>query len=198
MIVPLSLSIERLNMAMEENGWSTYTLCKAADVGYNSLSSFLNGTYKNMRFDTVARIATTLGVSIDWLCNLKKTEEKKIMTPTEHEEQCTLFEWAEVCVHKDKLKTMFAIPNGGERNIVVAAKLKKEGVKAGVPDILLPYPNGGYNGLFIEMKRREGGRILKKQREWLRNLTENGYVCVIARGFEEAKGAIEKYLRVKS
>lgn len=116
--------------------------------------------------------------------------------PTEHEEQKALFEWAEICIHKDKLKTMYAIPNGGERHPAVAVKLKAEGVKSGVPDICLPYPCGGYPGLYIEMKRQKGGRLSDSQREWLRNLADNGYVCVVARGFEEARQAIEKYLRL--
>lgn len=31
--------------------------------------------------------------------------------------------------------------------------------EAGVPDIFLPAPRGGYAGLFIEMKRRKNGRV---------------------------------------
>jgi hypothetical protein len=57
----------------------------------------------------------------------------------EHEEQVALFEWAAWNSSKYKeLELMFAIPNGGQRHVVVARKLKDEGVKAGVPDIFLP------------------------------------------------------------
>jgi len=37
-----------------------------------------------------------------------------------------------------------------------AQKLKKEGVKRGIPDIFLPCARGGSHGLFIEMKARDG------------------------------------------
>jgi len=39
---------------------------------------------------------------------------------------------------------IFAIPNGGKRNRIEAAKLKRQGVKPGVPDIFLPAPRDGY------------------------------------------------------
>ena len=61
------------------------------------------------------------------------------LTGSEHEEQVALFEWAEWNKRQyPELELMFAIPNGGQRHVVVAKKLKDEGVKAGVPDIFLP------------------------------------------------------------
>ena len=38
------------------------------------------------------------------------------------------------------------VPNGGRRDIREAAKFKRMGVKAGVPDLVLLYPSGGYHG----------------------------------------------------
>ena len=72
---------------------------------------------------------------------------------SESTEQQALFQWAEFAAKKTpELKLMFAIPNGGKRNITTAARLKKEGVKSGVPDICLPVPCGEFHGLYIEMK----------------------------------------------
>ena len=62
-----------------------------------------------------------------------------INNPTEHEEQCALFEWAD-CWFPMVSALLFAIPMGGHRHIAVAAKLKAEGVKAGVPDIFFALP----------------------------------------------------------
>mgnify|MGYP004433785991 CR=1 FL=1 len=39
-----------------------------------------------------------------------------------------------------------------QRDARTAANLKRQGVKAGVPDLHLPVARGGYNGLYIELK----------------------------------------------
>lgn len=59
-----------------------------------------------------------------------------------------------------------AIPNGGKRDLVTGAILKREGVKAGTPDILIVGPDGC--AAFLEVKR-EGGRLSAEQvkfRDW--------------------------------
>jgi hypothetical protein len=119
-------------------------------------------------------------------------------TPTEGEEQATLFHWCEMVKGKyPELQLLFHIPNGGERRKSEAARMKAEGVKAGVPDLFLPVARVTYHGLFIEMKRRKGGRVSDEQREWIGNLLANGYAVEVCRGWEEAKDAIENYLDEK-
>ncbi|MEO1945259.1 MAG: VRR-NUC domain-containing protein [Candidatus Thioglobus sp.] len=44
----------------------------------------------------------------------------------------------------------YAVPNGGNRNLITAKKLQAEGVKAGVPDIALIYEGQAY---FLEVKK---------------------------------------------
>lgn len=112
--------------------------------------------------------------------------------PTEHEEQVQLFRWA--ALRRD-LDLMYAIPNGGERDVRVARKLKAEGVKAGVPDICLPVSRGGHHGLYIELKRRKGGRISAEQLRWLDVLMHEGYACAVCLGWQEAMQVIEDYMR---
>ena len=89
---------------------------------------------------------------------------------------------------------MFAIPNGGQRNIIVATRLKAEGVKSGVPDIFLPVARGGAHGLFIELKT-EKGKPSVNQREWVGDLGLNGYAAVFCYGWEHAKDTILEYLK---
>ncbi len=121
----------------------------------------------------------------------------KEIIPSEHEEQCLLFEWAAYMKHKHpELGLLFAIPNGGLRNMVVAIQLKAEGVKAGVPDICLPVARGGHHGLYIEMKRKEGSQARTGQREWIRALLNEGYLAVICKGADEAIKTICNYLEV--
>ena len=60
----------------------------------------------------------------------------KFPIPSEHVEQVRLFAWAKyACSTLPKLSLLYAIPNGGARHKAVAAKLRAEGVKPGVPDI---------------------------------------------------------------
>ena len=112
--------------------------------------------------------------------------------PTEHWEQVQLFDWA--AYHRE-LVLMYAIPNGGKRDIRVALKLKEEGVKPGVPDICLPVPRGGKHGLYIELKRRKYGRVSSDQLEWLEALMRQGYECAVCCGWEAARDVIIDYMR---
>ena len=89
---------------------------------------------------------------------------------------------------------MFAIPNGGYRAKATAARMKRTGTRAGVPDIFLPVSNGREHGLFIEMKRRKGGTVSTSQKERMKMLTAEGYRCVVAKGCQEAIAAIMRYM----
>ena len=112
----------------------------------------------------------------------------------EHAEQKCLFEWANLNKsNMPALNLMFAIPNGGLRNIGVARNLKAEGVKAGVPDIFLAYPMSNHHGLFIELK--VGNRKpTELQALWMKALSKVGYKAALCYGFEEARDTITDYL----
>lgn len=43
-------------------------------------------------------------------------------------------------------KLIYHVPNGGHRHKLVAVKLKEQGVKAGVPDLVLPMPVAATSG----------------------------------------------------
>lgn len=92
---------------------------------------------------------------------------------------------------------MYHIPNGGKRGRAEAIRFKAEGVKAGVPDICLPVARGAWHGLYIELKRREGGRVSTEQAEWIEVLIRQGYQAAVCRGWEEAKETIMNYLKTK-
>ena len=71
----------------------------------------------------------------------------------------------------------------------ILKKLKKMGMKPGVPDfvILTRPPNiPDARAVFLELKRREGGRITPAQREWQQALVAEGCISVVARGFDDA------------
>jgi hypothetical protein len=72
---------------------------------------------------------------------------------------------------------IFAIPNGGWRGVAAGARLKAEGVSAGVPDLFIPEWR-----VWIEMKRAKGGVLSEKQKGWRDYLIGCGYKVIVAHG----------------
>lgn len=91
---------------------------------------------------------------------------------------------------------LFAIPNGARRDKVVGAILKKEGVRAGVPDLFLAVPNKIKHGLFIEMKT-DTGMLSKAQEDFVSCATFDDYSVAVCRSFSDAALTIENYLRAR-
>ena len=118
-------------------------------------------------------------------------------TPTEAEKQKMLFEWIAWAKAKyPELALCFHIPNGGSRDLREAHNLRMQGVRAGVPDMCLPVPRGGFAALYIELKRQKGGRVSDEQRGWIEALNRAGNRAVVCRGFDEARTEIENYLNM--
>lgn len=110
---------------------------------------------------------------------------------SEAQEQEVIIQWADL-----NGLPLFHIPNGGKRNVAEAAHLKRQGVRAGVPDLFLPIPKGAYHGLFIELKTGKN-KATEKQIEWLKRLNNNGYLSRICYGADAAIELIKLYLRGK-
>jgi hypothetical protein len=119
------------------------------------------------------------------------------MLPSEGQEQATLFSWARMMEGRyPELRLMFHVPNGGGRSKAEAGRFKMEGVKAGVPDIFLPVPRGNFHGMFVEMKKRKGGKVSAEQKVWISELNAQGYYAVVACGWDEASSCIIDYLDI--
>lgn len=101
---------------------------------------------------------------------------------SEHMEQREFVSWFR---QRYKGVRIFAIPNGGARGIAAAARLKAEGVSAGVPDLYIPAWN-----VWIEMKRAKGGVLSAKQKDWRDYLISCGHTVIVANGQNEAKDKI--------
>ena len=87
----------------------------------------------------------------------------------------------------------YAIPNGGHRHIAVAAKMKKEGVKPGIPDIHMPIPNKSFHGLYIEFKVHPN-KCTASQKLMIDRLLNNGYQVAICYTLEDAIKITQEYL----
>jgi hypothetical protein len=108
------------------------------------------------------------------------------VVPSEHIEQREFVRWFRKTYPGVRI---FAIPNGGSRNIATANRLKAEGVSSGVPDLFVPAMR-----LWIEMKRVKGGAVSAEQRDWMAYLEASGYTCIVCRGAEDAKAQVSRLL----
>ncbi len=116
---------------------------------------------------------------------------KKPRRNEEHAIQSAFFTWANLqAAAVPALRGMFAIPNGaflggdvktlasGARIPMAAIRmnrLKAEGLKPGVPDVMLPVARGGFHGLFLEFKRTKGGKHSEGQKGMRDFLLAGGY-----------------------
>ena len=100
---------------------------------------------------------------------------------SEHEIQKQFINWFRGTYPEVRI---LAIPNGGHRNPIVGAKLKEEGVSAGVPDLFIP--KWMY---WLEIKS-EKGRVSLHQKEWIEYLRTLGYTVAVGYGLENCKDLI--------
>lgn len=113
----------------------------------------------------------------------------------EGNEQKTLFTWLGL-QWPAAAKVAFHVPNGGHRLKSVAAKLKAQGVKAGVSDILLMMARGGYFGLIIEFKATppNDAPVSPSQHAFQVATEQQGYLSIVCRGIKEAMDVINGYM----
>lgn len=124
----------------------------------------------------------------------------RLPVASEDAEQAALFSWADIAAWGEPralpLALMFAVPNGGHRHPATAARLKATGVRAGVPDVCLPVrsADGAFIGLWLELKRADGGRVSKAQTWWHGELRAAGHRVEVARGWQAAAEVVCEHL----
>lgn len=120
-----------------------------------------------------------------------KPVRKKVHTVTdkasEHQIQCAVARYLDLALSGLNDCTWWAVPNGGFRDIRTAAKLKAEGVKPGVSDIMVLW---GGRLICIELKNAKG-RQAPEQKEWADTITCAGGVYYLARSVEEVEGFLD-------
>ena len=111
----------------------------------------------------------------------------------EHRLQCACVQWFRT-QHPKFNHNLFAVPNGGRRDKVTGAKLKAEGVLAGVADLILLKSNADYGALLIEMKTGSGKQS-EVQGRWQKAIEKDGYKYVLCRSLDDFMREINAYLK---
>lgn len=70
------------------------------------------------------------------------------------------------------------------------AKLRAMGVRRGVPDFIVVHVETG-KLVFVEMKRRRGGKVSKSQKVWLRAMAD---YAIVAYGWHAARDYVKEKL----
>lgn len=86
----------------------------------------------------------------------------------------------------------YAVPNGGKRDPATAARLKAEGVKAGVPDVVYPVPRQRFASLYMELKV-DKGRASEVQEWWHAQLRACGHAVAVCWGWQAARQCFLDY-----
>ena len=112
-------------------------------------------------------------------------------------EQVKLFDWIRL---QPKIRgCAFSIPNEGKRTPVMCSILKRMGMMPGASDVFIAYPNGVYNGFFIELKAKDkAGRYRKPtdlQVAFIFEMKKMGYQAMVCNGADHAITAIGEYLQ---
>lgn len=118
------------------------------------------------------------------------------MSLSEDKHQEYVIKWSQQPSIRQKypcLKLLYHIGNERKCSPAEGARLKRLGVKPGVPDLHLPVSRGKYHGLYIEMKN-EDGKTSDKQDWWIEELSTEGYFCEVCHGWESAVRVLEWYL----
>ena len=126
------------------------------------------------------------------LARANAEQPRKRPSDEEHRIQCSCVRWFRYQYPQFR-HNLFAVPNGGRRDLVTGAKMKAEGVLAGVADLILLKSNKHYGALLIEMKTRKG-RQAESQREWQSLIERDGYKYVVCRSLDDFIREITSYL----
>lgn len=121
---------------------------------------------------------------------------KAAPTANEHEIQSAYFQWVDLMALRDERYTLIhAIPNGGQRHIAVAMKLKEEGVRPGVPDVCVPLPSQFCSGLYIEFKAGKN-KPTPEQDKWINRLKRANWRVFVCYSADEAIEKTQNHMAV--
>lgn len=82
----------------------------------------------------------------------------------------------------------FHVPNGGLRSKSAAARLKWQGVLAGVPDIIVPLP--GSRVIYIEVKADTKCKLSIAQWDFLARRREDGGMWCVVTSIDDVRAAL--------
>ncbi|TYK35731.1 VRR-NUC domain-containing protein [Bacteroides pyogenes] len=124
---------------------------------------------------------------------MRNPSRKKVVKHEESDMQSEFFNKVFTIFPKLPRKLLFAVPNGGSRNKIEAANMKRQGVTAGVADVILLVPKKGFACLCIEFKTKTG-RQSDEQKEFQFQAEKCGSKYVVVRSVEQGLKEVKEYI----
>lgn len=118
------------------------------------------------------------------------------IVPSEADEQANVIKWwaAQCRLYGLPSFSLYHVANEGSGSAIRGRRLKEQGVRAGIPDLIFDVPRSNYHGLRIEMKSKRG-RPRKNQLDVLSWMESQGYAVAVCHGSTDAIDVIKEYLR---
>ena len=126
------------------------------------------------------------------------------MKQHESQQQIELFRLLAFHRTDPRYRVIHASANGGRRDAITGARMKKEGVLSGVWDIFVPIPTKRHFGLYLEMKAGKN-KLTPSQVRFRDDLilatfdptaeTPKSYAFEVCNSAAEAYNTIENYLK---
>ena len=131
---------------------------------------------------------------------VSRAKSRKPDGESESQIQCRIMDWWRV-MHRQfgvaEERLLMAFPLAGARTPRNGARMKREGLRAGTPDMFLSVSRGSRHGLWIELKK-ETGVASPEQKAALIALRAQGYEAYLCIGYGQAIAALTDYLTTKT
>ena len=123
---------------------------------------------------------------------LKTPVKRKAVKHEEDALQAAVVKWFRY-QYPEFAGNLWSCPNGGARNKITAALMKRTGQLAGVADLHLAIVRPTAPALFIELKVGKN-KVSDAQRDFLARMKAQGYATAVAYDFNAARAAIVNHI----
>jgi hypothetical protein len=119
---------------------------------------------------------------------------KLVKSHTESNEQIAAMDWLRA-QYPEVAECTMHIGNERKASYYAGYIMKRMGVLKGASDLFMAWPNGGYHGLFIEIKSLKG-KPTPEQLAFIQRMVDKGYYACICYGADEVIKTMKYYLRL--